>query len=194
MTKPVVVAASVADRQRCIASLVTAFIGDPLIRWMFPEPQQYLKYFPQVLRHFAGGAFDHGSAHRTDDFNGAAMWLPPGVMPDEQSLGTVLQEGVQIQLQPEVFAFMEQVGHSHPEVPHWYLPAIGVDPCSQGRGVGSELLARSLEVCDRNNQAAYLEATNPRNIPLYQRFGFEITGSIQASSSPSIVTMFRGAR
>ncbi len=29
---------------------------------MLPDPLQHLNYFPQVLRYFAGGAFDHGSA------------------------------------------------------------------------------------------------------------------------------------
>ena len=93
-----------------------------------------------------------------------------------------------------VFSVLEQVGAGHPEEAHWYLPAIGVEPHSQGKGYGSTLLARGLEVCDRDHVAAYLEATNPANIPLYQRFGFEVTGQIQAGSSPAITPMFRAAR
>jgi hypothetical protein len=34
----------------------------------------------------------------------------------------------------------------------------------------------------------------PRNIPLYQRHGFEITGNIQAGASPAIVPMLRRPR
>ena len=89
---------------------------------------------------------------------------------------------------------LEQVGVSHPETEHWYLPAMGVDPLHQGKGYGSALIERGLEICDHNHVAAYLESTNPMNIPLYQRFGYEVVGEIQAGSSPTITPMFRAAR
>ena len=194
MHTPKAVPAHSADYDRSIASLVAAFIADPFIRWMFPDSKQYFDNFPLVLKYFAGGAFEHSSAYRSDDFKAAALWLPPGVGPDEEALGAVMQEGVAAPLQEEVFAVLEQVGAGHPEEAHWYLPAIGVEPLSQGKGYGSSLLARGLEVCDRNHVAAYLEATNSANIPLYQRFGFEVIGQIQAGSSPAITPMFRAAR
>lgn len=194
MQEPTAISASLADYDRSVAALVAAFICDPFIRWMFPDSKQYLHYFPLVLKYFAGRAFEHSSAYRTADFKAAAMWLPPGVSPDEEALGTVLSEGVSPDLQEEVFGVLDQVGAGHPEVPHWYLPAIGVEPLSQGRGYGSTLLGHGLKVCDRDHVAAYLEATNPANIPLYQRFGYEICGEFQAGSSPTITAMFRPAR
>lgn len=194
MHTPSAVLAHAADYDRSIASLVAAFITDPFIRWMFPDSKQYFDFFSLVLKYFAGGAFAHSSAYRSVDCKAAALWLPPGVSPDEEALGTVMQEGVAVQLQEEVFGVLEQVGAGHPEEAHWYLPAIGVEPLSQGKGYGSVLLARGLEVCDRDHVAAHLEATNPANIPLYQRFGFEAAGQIQAGSSPTITPMFRAAR
>ena len=194
MSNSTVVSAQPLDREQSVASLVTAFTLDPFIRWMFPEPCQYLTYFPEVLKYFAGGAFDNASAYRSKDYFAAALWLPPGVSPDEESLGKVMEEGVDPALQSEVFAVLEQVAMSHPQDEHWYLPAIGVDPMYQGQGYGSALLERGLEVCDHNHLAAYLEASNPLNIPLYQRFGFEVIGEIQAGSSPAITPMFRAAR
>ena len=56
------------------------------------------------------------------------------------------------------------------------------------------LLARSLEAVDAAHQAAYLESSNPRNVPLYERFGFQVVGTIQAGSSPPIYPMLRAAR
>lgn len=194
MPGPSVIPATPGDFDRSIAALVAAFIGDPFIRWMFPDARQYLDSFPQVLRHFAGGAFDHGSAYRSEDFKAAALWLPPGIGPDEEALGGVMVEGVAPDRLDEVFAVLEQVGASHPDVPHWYLPAIGVEPMCQGTGYGSALLARGLEACDDGHVAAYLEATNSANIPLYERFGFEVVGEIQAGSSPAITPMLRAAR
>jgi ribosomal protein S18 acetylase RimI-like enzyme len=194
MFAPSATRASLSDYDRSIAALVTAFISDPFVRWMFPDAKQYLHYFPQALKYFAGRAFDHGSAYRSEDFKAAALWLPPGVGPDEEALGTVLQEGVATERQGAVFAILEQVGASHPPVAHRYLPAIGVEPMFQGKGYASALLAQGVEVCDGAHVAAYLEATNPVNIPLYKRFGFEVVGEIQAGSSQPIFPMLRAAR
>ncbi len=194
MSGSLAIRASLSDYDRSIAALVTAFISDPFIRWMFPDAKQYLHYFPQVLKYFAGRAFDHESAYRSEDFKAAALWLPPGVGPDEEAVATVMQEGVDPELQGDAFALLEQAGASHPPVLHWYLPAIGVEPMFQGKGYASALLAQGLEVCDGAHVPAYLEATNPANIPLYRRFGFEVVGEIQAGSSLPIIPMLRAAR
>ena len=182
------------DRDQSMATLVTAFTVDPVIRWLFPDAHRFLKYFPQFTNSFAGSAFDHNSAYHTDDFGATALWLPPGVGPDEEALGAVIAEGVDERRQGEIFAVFEQVKASHPGVAHWYLPTIGVDPLRQGKGYGSALLAHGLEVCDSSHITAYLESTKPANVPFYKRFGFEVVKTIQVGSSPPITPMFRTAR
>ena len=186
--------ADASEREHCIATLVAAFIDDPLLRWMLPDPAAYLAFFPRVASFYGGRAFEHASAYRSDDFAASALWLPPGVGPDEDALGAVLTEAVDPDRLGEVFAVLEAVGKAHPAEPHWFLPAIGVDPVRQGRGYGSALLARGLEVCDRVHSVAYLEASNPRNVPLYHRFGFEVAGEVQQGRSPIVIPMVRGAR
>lgn len=181
------------DRSRMVAALVTAFAGDPFIRWLFPDAEQYLRAFPLVLRYFAGAAFENNSAFRSDDFSGAALWLPPGTSPDEEGLGEVLENHVESAKQEQVFAVMEQVGAGHPEESHWYLPAMGVDPKAQGRGCGTALIRGSLAECDQSCQLAYLESTNPSNVPFYRRAGFDIVGEIQIGGSPVLTRMLRRA-
>ena len=68
---------------------------------------------------------------------------------------------------------------------------IGVDPVKQGQGYGTALLRRSLELADRDGISAYLESTNPRNNPLYERFGFKSIGVIQTADSPPMWPMLR---
>lgn len=130
--------------------------------------------------------------YRSADFSGEALWLQPGIAPDEDGLGQVLVEHVDEAMQPQVFAVMEQVGEGHPEVSHWYLPAMGVDPIRQGTGIGSSVLDQSLGQCDRTYGLAYLESTNPTNIPFYKRHGFEVIGEIQIDGSPVLSRMLRG--
>jgi hypothetical protein len=50
------------------------------------------------------------------------------------------------------------------------------------------------EICDRDGVLAYLESSNLRNVPLYERHGFEAMGTIQAGGSPTIVPMLRKPR
>jgi ribosomal protein S18 acetylase RimI-like enzyme len=81
--------------------------------------------------------------------------------------------------------------HYHPSEPCWYLPLIGVTPGFQGKGHGGALLSFALQRFDREGHVAYLESSNPRNISLYKRHGFEEMGVIQAGSSPTLVPMVR---
>jgi ribosomal protein S18 acetylase RimI-like enzyme len=184
-------AATASDEASIIDVLVRANWEDPAARWVWPDSQQFLTHFPSFVRAFGGRAFAHGSAYYVDGYVGAALWLPPDVHPDENALIALLQQTVSGQIQKDFFPVFEQMGRYHPSEPHWYLPLMGVDPSQQGKGFGSALLQHTLMQFDRDNKLAYLESSNPRNIPLYKRHGFELLGSIQIGTSPSIAPMLR---
>ena len=189
-----VTAITLSDVEQAIAVIVLAFSTDPAARWTYPDPHQYLTHFPAIVRAFGGKALAHGTGHHVSRFAGAALWLPPGIHPDEEALRAVLQGSVAAELQAEVFAVFEHMGRYHPSQPYWYLPLIGVDPVHQGKGYGSALLQHALLQCDRDHTPAYLESTNPANIRLYERHGFEVLDTIQVGSSPPIFPMLRAAR
>lgn len=190
MTHHTVTGATAADEAAILAILTLAFSADPATRWTWPEPKAYLDAFPQFAKAFGGAAFGSGGAHRVGTA-GAALWLPPGVEPDDAAMGALMQRTADIQTAVDGPKVMEQMASYHPKEPHWYLPLIGIDPAHQGTGVGSALLRHATEIFDRDRVAAYLESSNPRNIPLYERHGFEVLGSIQSGSSPTIVPMLR---
>ena len=186
--------ASASEDERVYAVLELAFITDPVSRWVWPDPHTYLTHFVPLARAFGGRAFEEGTAHVAGDFAGAALWLPPGVHPDEEAMGALMAATVPDASQAEFFGVFEQMGAYHPTEPHWYLPMIGIDPVHQGRGIGSALLARALEACDRDHLPAYLESSNPKNVPLYQKHGFEVVAELQAGRSPTIYPMLRKSR
>jgi ribosomal protein S18 acetylase RimI-like enzyme len=195
MTKSIIkTSANASDEASILDVLARAFSIDPVAQWIWPDLQQYYMYFPSFVRAFGGKAFAHGSAYYVDGYTGAALWLPPDVHPDENALIALLQRTVSEQIQKDFFQVFEQMGRYHPSEPHWYLPLMGVDPSQQGKGFGSALLQQTLIQCDRDNKLAYLESSNPRNIPLYERHGFELLGNIQVGTSPSIFPMLRRPR
>ena len=194
MAKPIIKTATASDELPTIDVLVRAFAADPAARWVWPDLQQYLIHFPSFVRAFGGNAFAHGSAYYIDGYVAAALWLPPNIHPNEDTLINILQNTVSEQIQKDAFSVFEQMGRYHPSEPHWYLLIMGVDPHQEGKGFGSALLQYALIQIDRDSKLAYLESSNRRNIPLYERYGFELLGTIQEGTSPSIFPMLRRPR
>jgi GNAT superfamily N-acetyltransferase len=194
MTTLTIKTATISDEAPIIAVVTLAFSADPAARWTWSDPQQYLQHFPHFIQAFGGKAFVHGSAYSVEGYAGAALWLPPAVHPDEDALIALLQRTVPEPRHQDVFAVFDQMGRYHPREPHWYLPLIGVDPFHQGKGCGAALMHHALLPCDRDHLPAYLESTNPKNIPLYERHGFAVLGTVQVGASPPIFPMLRTPR
>jgi GNAT superfamily N-acetyltransferase len=182
------------DQETVIGVITLAFATDPMARWSYPDPATYLAVMPQIASAFGGNGFPHGAAHVIEGGLGAAMWLPPGVTPDVERLDALADAHAPKGRAGDMEQVFEQMERYHPPYPCWYLPLIGVDPTHQGRGCGSALLQYALARCDREGMPAYLESSNPRNISLYLRHGFEIIGNIQAGSSPTMAPMLRRPR
>ena len=194
MTKPIIKTVTPSNADQAIGTVVLAFSADPVARWFYPDPHQYLLHLPTFVKEFAGKAVECNSAYYVDGYVAAALWLPPDVHPDENALVALLQRTIPEENQQEIFAFVEQMDSHHPSEPHWYLPMIGVDPAQQGNGYGSALLKHALERCDTEGKLVYLEASSSRSIPLYRRHGFELIGTIQVGKSPPLFPMLRKPR
>lgn len=133
---------------------------------------------------------------------GAALWDPPGQwqtsrIDELRAMPTLLLAfGASLRRGLEVTELMKE---AHPEEPHWYLAVIGSDPSVRSKGFGHALMRSRLDRCDSECAPAYLESSNPDNVPYYQRFGFEQTGEIKLPSrdgvaGPSLVPMWRPPR
>lgn len=182
------------DRARLMQTIVLGFCADPMARWASPDPAVYLDRRDEFFDAFGGAAFDHGTAFVADDGAAVATWLPPGVDADHERMDAIMAEQTsddRKEEMDELFAKMEQF---HPREPHWYLPLIAADPARQGQGLGTALMEAAIARIDADGRPAYLDSSNPRNIRLYERFGFEAVGEIKTKTSPVQVPMVRRAR
>ena len=185
---------STKERERTISTIVAAFINDPVVRWALPDVHQYISVFPSFADAFGGRAFEYGSAREVSDHAAVALWLPPGIEPDGESMGRIIEESARPELLDDLFGFVEKQEEMHPSEAHWYLPLMGVDPVRQGQGLGSALLSDAAAMADEARIGCYLEATSASNRRLYERHGFVVTGEIQHGSSPVMYGMWREPR
>ncbi len=151
---------------------------DPAAVYILPDDATRLEplseFFTQAARYASlfGNPFTTGGK-----VEGAGLWLPPGEweMPEER----MAEAG----LDPSVFGedgaerFGNMFGHLetlHLHEPHWYLFILGVDPPRQGQGLGGALMAPVLARADAEGLPCYLETMKTRNVPFYQKHGFEV--------------------
>lgn len=191
-----------SDVRALARTLGRAFHEDPVMTWLLPDRTRRTKglsrMFATMARHhfIAGGGTE--VAQRGAEIGAAALWDPPGrwqqswrqeliMLPAfALAMGRYAERGRQVS---------ELMKENHPEEPHWYLAVIGSDPTVRGTGFGQLLMRSRLDRVDAEHAPAYLESSNPDNIPYYQRFGFEVTGEIVLpGDGPSLVPMWRQPR
>ena len=194
--------ATAADRPTLADSLASAFSDDPLFSWMAGAgPTRPLA--PRVRVVFDSFAKRElaRSEHLvfTDDSGtGVAVWKAPNnwKMPTGDMLRAVPAMlrafGTKATRMIGAFNAIEKV---HPQEDHYYLEALGTRQDMQSKGIGSAVLQHMLDRCDVEGMPAYLESSNPRNVPFYARHGFEVTGEISVGKgAPTVTAMWRSPR
>jgi GNAT superfamily N-acetyltransferase len=176
------------------ATLTSAYRADPVHRWLYPDDDSYTAKLPQLIAAIAESAFESGTAWRLEDEDAVALWVAPGAEPDAERIGRVLFETVPVEKHPEMFGTLEQTDAARPPYPHWYLPFFGVENSKQGQGLGSRLLAASLDYIDVGGLPAYLLAPNPRNVAFLERYGFVVQSQAQEGTAPALTVMVREGR
>lgn len=182
--------ATVRDRKIIGGVLATAFAADPVTRWLMPTPGRDARMFRALAAHLHAAPGCADIALENGGAIGAALWDPPS---QSVPLGQALV-GL-----PRLLTAMRWSGFrraaaletaftkARPAESGWYLAFLGA--ALPGRGVGSALLEYRLASI---TGSGYTESSNPRNVPLYQRFGFEVLQEISLpEDGPTFWTMLR---
>lgn len=194
--------AALADAGPVARTLAAAFATDPVIDYFVRadsrRPQALDSWFDFAVKRFG---LPEGETWMTPDAGAVALWLPP---PQAALSMSVVREAQALPI------FLSVVGLSriarmqrlraafdanHPKAPHWYLFFLAVDPARQGQGLGSALLKHTLRPIDAAGGDAYLEASSAKNVPLYERHGFEVVSEFRPEpAGPTLWGMWRSAR
>ena len=190
------------DAARLARLFAAAFARDPVFNWLArarnARAEALQRFFFWVLR---DRTIAHGETWMTADGFAAAAWIPPfggarqATWRDEMRLLPVIMGLTGLSRLARGAAMARAMENAHPVEPYFYLAFVGVAPRFQGAGIGTALLEETLARVDAAGANAFLENSNPRNVRLYERLGFEVVQEIVARhDAPPLQAMWRRAR
>jgi GNAT superfamily N-acetyltransferase len=179
-------------------TLGRAFFDDPMICFILDDEKTRSTKMPRLFKLMFKLGLPHGACDVTDGCEAVALWRPPGKW--HMAFHQYLTNGPEflslfgIRGALRAMSIMDYVEKHHPKEPHYYLQVLGTDPAKQGKGFGGVVTRRQLAVADAARMPCYLESSKETNIPIYQSFGFEVTGEIVVpGGGPKLYPMWRKA-
>jgi ribosomal protein S18 acetylase RimI-like enzyme len=181
----VVRAGRVEERERTLVTIVDAFATDPVVRWFFPDYATYPERAATLFGYLFDVRLPVGGVWVTEGGEAAALWTPPGDLPEWADAGW--DEAVS-HLQPDEAERLARwdaaVARHHPAGDHWYLGVLATAPEHQGNGHGPNVAGPGLKAANEAGLPAFLETGVESNVRLYERLGFVVTGTIDDPGLP----------
>jgi ribosomal protein S18 acetylase RimI-like enzyme len=193
--------ADVTEVRALSVVLTQAFMGEPVTEWMMPQRFRRKTRREQLYRVELESYIlpQEGLVTTADDGDGGlvggCLTLPPGrwEMPKSVDGRTALRFFVAYGLKlPRAIRTQRVMAERHPTQPHYYIRWVGVRPELRGQGLGSALMRPTLDRCDAERLAAYIEASSEGSAALYERLGFVHQGMLTLpEGGPPIWPMLR---
>lgn len=189
-----------SDLEHIVGTLTSAFIDDPLMKYLFPDPVSRPNQINSFFRINVTLGLTVGEVYGTSSNQGYAVWLFPGDrsrsrlskadLPIERLKPLLEQESLE-----RYVNFERYVRDRHLELVrplYCLLLFLGVDKYRRGRGLGSSLLRPILEYSDRARLPCILDTMNRDNIPFYAGHGFKVRQEYRiCGNGPQTWTMVR---
>jgi GNAT superfamily N-acetyltransferase len=172
------------------------FAADPLMGWVFQDESARHGGLVLAFTGLTQGFFAPNSVVQVVGDACAALWRSPAYVAEPAS-GDDAGESPwppDVAERFRILSELMEMAHPH-DRPHWYLNVLATRPSSQGHGLGAIALRSVLERADAAGEPAYLESSNPRNMTLYRRHGFDdFADPIDMPDGPSLYPMWREPR
>ena len=193
------------DVRRASVVLARAFADEPSAVALLPDPTERRRLAVFKAEQVVRATLPHASVYGMEfrgELAGVAVWHPPNVTPRSAAATLRLLAGVTAfapefgralapalprlwedrQAALRIITQRSRAARASTPGPTWYLAVLGTDPRFQGRGVARALLDHILVRCDLDGVGAWLETTDPVNVPLYERFAFRTTAHLDGGA------------
>ena len=170
--------ATQSDRNTIVELLASRFDENKSVNYIIRQD----RWRKQRIRQLMGYSFDvchrFGRVVLSEDKKACALILFP-----EQKRTTLKLIGWDLRLITRGIGWAgvnkamsreKKIKKLQPKEPIYYLWFIGVRPAEQNKGRGSDLLQQILQDAKERNRTLCLETSTEKNLPWYQKFGFQL--------------------
>ena len=187
--------ASSDDLDLVVQVCAEGFARDPLMLWIFQDPSTRYEGLRLAFTGLARSYVAPDSVIHVVGDACVALWRGPAYEALSDTGGGASPFPSAVQERFRILGELMEIAHPRDRA-HWYLNVIATLPARQGQGLGAEALRPVLDRCDADRLPAYLESSNPRNMTLYRRHGFDEGGrpTIELPDGPSLYPMWREPR
>nr|WP_294901352.1 GNAT family N-acetyltransferase [uncultured Pedobacter sp.] len=169
-------------KQKVVNILTKAFEENSSVNYIVKQDKHRVKRIRALMDYSFEMCSKYGEVYLSEDENACALVLFPELKKDNfWTIGKDLKliaksigfSNILKALKRESLIKQAQLKDNI-----YYLWFIGVDPGNQNRGLGSELLNGLVNKAKQMGRTVCLETSTERNIPWYQKNGFEIYNKI----------------
>lgn len=165
------------DKERIIEILTFAFESNASVNYIVKQDEQRMDRIRNLMRYSVRVCSVFGKVVLSDDRNAAALVMhePKGF--SLRALMWDLELVFRVSGLRNLKKVMRRealIKEQHPLKTFYYLWFIGVHPAHRGHGIGSDLLTELLADAESMSLPVYLETSAVRNVPWYEKFGFQV--------------------
>jgi ribosomal protein S18 acetylase RimI-like enzyme len=179
--------------------LAQAFVGDPLLEWIFPEPHTRVEATAAWMGLFVEEYLLHAHVDTVEvsgQIAAVALWRRPGdapiPYPEFPSIPGLLGALVGTERQQAIGQAVRVFAAARPDEPYAYLHFLAVTPDHQGRRLGRQVIQPGLDEATAAGVGVHLETTNRATLPFYDSLGFSVTNEFTLEcGGPAAWTLWR---
>lgn len=174
------------DKKSLVVSVLTkSFDANQSVNYIVKQDAKRINRISALMDYSFEVCYLFGEVFLSDDEKGCALLMYPDKK--KTTLKSILFDvklivsAVGFKNIKKTLSRESTITKIHPKELKYYLWFIGVDPEYQNEGVGSVLLNEIIQDSEHKKRPLYLETSTLKNLPWYNKFGFQIYHELDLS-------------
>lgn len=172
-----------SDKPHVVDTLARAFDLNKSVNFVAKQDARRLRRIRKLMEYSFDVCFTFGEIWTSDDQQACALVLYPENR--KTTLRSIIWDlklalfVIGIERVSAVLKREAMIKANHPKEPIAYLWFLGVNPDCQGKRLGSALMLEVIAEYDRRGRPIFLETSMEKNLPFYEKLGFEIFNTVE---------------
>jgi GNAT superfamily N-acetyltransferase len=175
--------ATINEKQIVVDLLTLSFMDNQSVNYIIRQDERKTKRIRALMDYSYEVCKEFGEVWLSDDEKACALVLYP-----QSKRTTITSIWLDLKLIFQAIGLNNiqkalhresKIKKQQPQINMMYIWFIGVDPQHQHLGIGSSILKEVLEKAENENLPTYLETSTLKNLPWYERYGFEIYNRLE---------------